>query len=333
MSIIRDIKYFLKGVASVHRQGNKKNIIINATPRGGSTWLMEIIASQPGMKYYDEPFNVRRDNVKRTGLFSGWEDLQPENNNKEKIVTYINALTDNRYPMMNPPPLRKNYRPVTNRIVFKLHELEHMIEELAEQCNCQVIYLVRHPIPNSMSRAVVPRLELFAESTFYKEKYLSGQQDKEIQSLLKNGSELQRHIASWCYENLVALKHTDLSKWLVVSYEELVINSRKCCQMLMKDLELTDFDALLRSIDEPAVNIGMSNQDTLDVMVNDKAMERKKGLVTRWKKKISDVEEDKVFEVLSIFEIDDYKKGDYLPSDRLLNFDNTRELLNKLLPQ
>lgn len=331
MSITADIKYFLKGISSVHRQGDKKNIIINATPRGGSTWIMEIIASQPGMKYYDEPFNVRRDNVKRTGLFSGWEDLQPENNDKEKIVAYMKSLADNRCPVMNPPPLRKNYRPITNRVVFKLHELEHMIDDLAERCDCQVIYLVRHPAPNSISRAVVPRLELFAGSTYYKEKYLSAQQDKAIHAILKDGSDFQRRIVSWCYENLVALKHTDLSKWQVVSYEELVINSRKCCQMLMENLKLTDFNALLKSIDEPAVNIGMSNQDRLDIMINDKKRERKRDLVTRWKQKISDDKEADVFEILSIFEIDDYRKGDFLPSDRLLNFSDTRDLLDSFL--
>ena len=152
MKTIRLFKDIIRTYSNIHTQGTKKNILLNATPRGGSTWVMEIIASQPGMKFYDEPFNIRREIIKKTQLFAGWEDLQPEGCDPGKIISYLKALENNQYGYLNAAPFQKNHRWITNRIVFKVHELEHLITEIADQCNMQVLYLLRHPIPTSLSK-------------------------------------------------------------------------------------------------------------------------------------------------------------------------------------
>ena len=77
-SLINKTKDWIKTISNIHIQGDKKNIFLFATPRGGSTWVMEILASQPGMKYYDEPFSIRRPNVQKVSRFTKWEDLMPE---------------------------------------------------------------------------------------------------------------------------------------------------------------------------------------------------------------------------------------------------------------
>ncbi len=81
MNFKKSVKYLLNIVSNVHIQGEKKNIFIFSTPRSGSTWLMEIIASQSGFKFYDEPFNIRRENVQKAGYFSDWDELL-----REKII-------------------------------------------------------------------------------------------------------------------------------------------------------------------------------------------------------------------------------------------------------
>ena len=171
-------KYLLRSIAGYHIQGNKKNILLKATARGGSTWVMEMIAAQPGFRFHDEPFNIRRESVVKAGLFHTWADLQPENCDHDKVIGFLEALKHNRYRFLNPAPFRKFYRPITRRIVFKIHELEHMIDEIATRCDCHILYLIRHPIPNSLSRSVVPRLEYFLKSDFYRTRYLGDQRMK-----------------------------------------------------------------------------------------------------------------------------------------------------------
>jgi hypothetical protein len=324
---MQELKYLIKSISSWHIQGDKKNIIVNATPRGGSTWLMGLIASQSGMKYYDEPFNIRRDNVQRVGLFKDWSDLLPDNCEKDKVFGLLNDLAKNRYRFMNPPPFRKNHRIVTNRIVFKLHEWEFMINEIAQVCNCQVVYLIRHPIPNSLSREQIPRLDYFIKSAYYRDKYLDASQFNNVKQIYLSGSKLQKYVLSWCFENVDSLKSSDLSDWLIISYEELVLNSDKTCKLLVDHLELDDYASLLKNVSKPALNIALSRQETHEVMRAPDDLKRKRKLITRWKSKIDDDQERLALEVLSIFGLNDYSFGRFTPAKRLLNFANTNGLL------
>ena len=146
----------MRAASNIHVQGSEPNIFLFATARGGSTWVMEIIASQPGMKHYDEPLNVRRDNVAHTGLFPNWPSIMPETGDPERVIRYLNALATGEYRFMNPAPFRPHHRWFTHRIVFKIHELEHLIGRIALECHGQVVYLLRHPIPTTQSRRVLP---------------------------------------------------------------------------------------------------------------------------------------------------------------------------------
>ncbi len=42
----------------VHEQGSEPNILLFATRRGGSTFLMELIAANRGVRSIDQPFEV-----------------------------------------------------------------------------------------------------------------------------------------------------------------------------------------------------------------------------------------------------------------------------------
>ena len=181
-----------------------------ATPRSGSTWVMELLASQPGFKFYDEPFNPRRENVQKTGLFQGWGDFLPESGNDDLFISFLHDLTRNRRKVMNPPPFRRNHRLFTNRIVFKIHALEHMINRVKEELNGKILLLVRHPISTTQSRNVLPRLNYFINSTYYND-LLTDKQKTEIKKIDRSGNDYERGVLSWCYRNLVPLKHADRS--------------------------------------------------------------------------------------------------------------------------
>ncbi len=53
-------------MTSTHRPGALPNVFIFTTPRSGSTWLMELIWSQPGFRCVNEPLDIRDPLVARS---------------------------------------------------------------------------------------------------------------------------------------------------------------------------------------------------------------------------------------------------------------------------
>jgi hypothetical protein len=326
VSVKDELKYLVRSFCNVHRQGANPNIFLFATARGGSTWLMEILASQPGIKYYDEPFNIRRAVVARAGVFTTWDSVMPDTGDPERIVAYLNDIANGRYPFMNPPPFRPHYRFFTNRIVFKVHELEHMMGVVAERCRGQIVYLLRHPIPTTLSRHQFPRLDAFLASSYYARLIGDDARWQEIRRRGSTGSHLQRGTVSWCLENLVPLKHQDF-EGLFVSYEELVLNSKRAAQLLLEKLRFSDRDAMVRAFDQPSTNISMSSAETRSMIQASDEQRRRGYLVSKWRSKISPADERDVAAVLDLFGIDDYRANEVLPHRRWLHFLDTSSFL------
>ncbi len=205
---------------------------------------------------------------------------------------------------MNPQPFRRNYRLINNRIVFKIHEIEHMINIIRDRLNAEIIYLVRHPIANTLSRYTYPRLNYFINSKTYRDKYLSKEQFNNINAIYNNGNHFEKGILSWCYQNLVPLKYFNNKKWITVTYEENVLNSYKLCKLLYSKLKLNNFNKLVAKVGLPATNIRLSTIDTIKIIKGKNNQNRKNKIITKWKEKVSKYDETIAFEILSIFEID-----------------------------
>ena len=53
-----------KSATNLHRPDGSPNVFVFARPRGGSTWLTELILSQPTFKAIDEPLNLRHKRIR-----------------------------------------------------------------------------------------------------------------------------------------------------------------------------------------------------------------------------------------------------------------------------
>ncbi len=316
-------KGLIRAFSNIHHQGDKKNIFLFSTPRGGSTWVMEILSSQPGMKYYDEPFSIRRPNVQKVSRFKKWEDLMPEAEREEDIIQYLRELSNNKIGVMNPTPFRKYWNFYTKRIVFKIHELEHLINPIKEKCNGQILYLLRHPIPTSLSRNVLPRLDLYLNSDFYTKKYLTPEKFIRIKNICETGSKLEQGVIAWCLENILPLKYSDTSDWLFVTYEELLLKPYTVCHVMADKLELEREDLMLKAVDVPSVNIDMSGTHTKKILQDRDTERRRIKMFTKWKNTINDGEEERCFEIMDLFKIDAYTYNNYFANARYLHDDTT----------
>ena len=150
-------KCAVKSATNVHRPDGRKNICLFSTPRSGSTWLMELIWSQPGFKACNEPLDVRSPLVRRYLGITDWLELY-NHSAVPALHKYFQALCEGRLHAIDPVPFRRYYRPVTHRIVFKIiNGAEDRINWFRDTFNGQIVYLARHPIAVSLSREYYPR--------------------------------------------------------------------------------------------------------------------------------------------------------------------------------
>ena len=278
------------------------------------------------MKYYDEPLNLRRPNVASVGVFQDWDAFMPGTGDPARVIRFLQELGTGKYGALNPAPFRPYHRLFTERIVFKMHELEHMMGEVARACSAVILFLLRHPVPTSQSRKVFPRLHLYPVSPYYDQLIDDPSRRREIAGLAESGTHLQRGVVAWCYQNLVPLKKPDFDG-LVVTYEELVLNPVKSRDLLCDRYAFPDRDGMLLAFERPSSNIEMSNSRTLEMMNDADARARRVKLVTKWKGTITPDEERQVSHIMDLFDLDVYDGTSPLAAARYLHFADTPSLL------
>lgn len=319
MGPVNTIKQFAKHKSTFHQPNGERNIFLFSMPRSGTTWLMEMIASQPGFKVVNEPFNLRKEVVKENLGLETWESFfLPEN--QPKVDRYIrNFITGNdtdlrfrRY-----APFSEFWRLRTSRIIFKILFLgEHNISWYTEQFNGQAVYLVRHPIPVSLSREVHPRLRSFLDSPF--RDHFSHEELAYAQSIAQAGDPYACAVLDWCFQNVMALRNRP-KDMLLVTYEQMVLEPETVIQHLVQQFQFTRPDLMFNRLDKASGSTGKSDKESQAVLKDrTKIKENKEWLIKKWKKKITPAQEAITFEILDAFGIDIYQSGRFIPSDSYL---------------
>jgi hypothetical protein len=309
------IKNNLLKLFSAHLPNGSPDVFIFSSPRSGSTWLMEMIMSQPGFKYCDEPFNLRTFAVRKQLGLSKWRDVLSETFLPD-IEKYIESFRKGRpchVKLKHGLPFYRYYRPVTHRIVFKIiHAGEDRMAWFENTFNAHIAYLLRHPIPVSLSRLELPRLHAFLEGEYCR--YFSARQLKFSKRILENGTKMQRGVLIWCLQNMVPL-HNLKSTWAVLTYEQLVMNPVPVIHMLCQKLDLPDSEKMLKALPVPSVTTWQSDRETRRVFSR-KGERRNNFLIEKWRRKIDEREEKQLMSILELFDIDIYKAGSDLPSTK-----------------
>jgi hypothetical protein len=288
-------------LASCHRQGVEPNVFIYSLPRSGSTWLMELILSQPGFRRFNEPLNLRKEFVREHLGITEWSDLHATRSRRD-IERYFARLCTGelRDPRFNfKGPFSRNYRPLTRRTVFKIinggHELIHW---LAESFNGRTVLLLRHPIPVAQSRKSFPELEAIVNSEFVDR--LSGTELTVARSVTKSGSKLAKGILDWCLRNAMALRERKPT-WAIVTYEQLVLDAAPAVFHMSQKLDLPKPERILRRLKIPSRSFQQSTPETQQALRSDRSQNNKRWLVEKWRSAISTDELRQASEIISSF--------------------------------
>lgn len=322
MIIKQLIKNINESIAPIYIKGKEKNIFLFSTPRSGSTWLLELLVREKGMSYCFEPFDIRSPVVKKKlsklGVYS-WNDIYAQNS--ETVLHNYKVLQNSYIKGRNPMPLElkrwktgllsKEYRFLSNRIVFKiLHAFEDKIDWIKDNFDGQILYLIRHPIPVSLSRTVAPRINTFLDSDY--SNHFSSDILKESKKILKKGDLLERKVLSWCFQNAVPLKNLKKS-WTLLTFEELKTEPEKVINHLSYRLNLKSKDAIKKNINITSKTMGINKKD-FDYLNTDVS----KNGIDKWRNQISVDKEKILMDIVNLFGIDIYSFGENMADKKYL---------------
>ena len=307
------VKDIVKPISNVHRPDGRPNVFLFSTPRSGSTWLMELIWTQPGFKYVNEPLNLINARVRRHLGIGDWEELYNVDATP-KLERYFRAFCDGRLGFANPNPLRRNYRPVTHRIVFKeIHGGVDRINWFRDTFSARIVYLLRHPIAVSVSRERVHTRRAFLDSDY--RRHLSREQLVFTEQTLQTGTELEVGVLSWCLQNMVPLRDAT-DDWAIVAYEQLILDPDPVIQYLCRKLELPDPERMWDRLMVPSIVKEKSSKETRQLL-GDRDADKRPRLVDKWRDHLEEDDEIRAMKILEVFHLDHYRAGDVLPAKRV----------------
>lgn len=315
------IKEVIVRFANVHRTGLKKDIFVFDQRRSGSTWIMQLLSSQPGIKYSAEPLYLPRWNFYKQKLPQRQDSkfMHLEISGEKILKRYFSGILNGKI-QVSPPwnIFDKDYNFFTNRSVVKICNGLSLINWFEENFDIQIVYLVRHPISTALSiinQGWPDTAGAFLNNKFFTETYLNKRQLEFAKDIKRYGSRLQCLVIEWCLENLVPLRSLQKrsNDWIVVTYEELVMNPEKVIDILCEKLDLEDKNKIKKKIFQPSMSVDKLTHQHIESKNNEY-------LLKRWKDRVSEREERQVFKILKRFGIDAYNYGDFMPCSSLLHF-------------
>ncbi|MEP2023981.1 MAG: sulfotransferase [Reichenbachiella sp.] len=309
--IRRSYRNFYVLLIKVYRWANNleprdltENIYLFSDPRGGSSWLSQILENVDNRTVIWEPFHPTRGllkpslglNSKNGSRFSIPENVEwPEAREQfesifkgEKINGYSISATPSKYFIDKP-------------YVVKFIRANGALPWITKQFDIKAIHLLRHPISTALSQIKAFKSKrttgpLKIPNLRYTEHYAI-----HFEFLQTLSSHLENQVALWCIHNKEALDHKD-KKWYTLYYEELLIDPVK---------ELTKINSFCDFSNTEVLKEAMSKKSRTDFAGDLRKSTTEQ--LSKWRNFVSDVELNQVQRVLDYFEIKIYSTSSDRP--------------------
>lgn len=299
---------------SRHRPGPGKNIALFATRRGGSTWLMEVVAVNRGIRYIDQPLGLHRSapgHIHRLPLRERSQFVSLEGEDEARVRAFVSALLDGSLAINAPwEPWHPTFHRRTDRVVLKILAAKPLIDWFDRTFNLHIVYSTRHPIPTALS---ILRNEwgltaqAYLRDAHFAATYLDQPQLDFAWDVLRHGSPLQQHVLNWVLENLVPLRLLpQRPHWLYVPYEQTVLDPDGTIALLAENLDLPDVDRMRKQVHA-------ASRSTRRLVSTYDPAEEARGRLRAWRRHVSEEEEREAMALLERFEIDLYRRGEDVP--------------------
>jgi hypothetical protein len=319
------VKLFIKTILSKVHSHRKQlpDVIIFTLIRSGSTLLLEILNSDKNRKSVSEPLSLTSDNKKILNKYISSDavsDRYTDLTDKEKdaLFRYFSELSEGKTAnsFYWTDLFSKQHSRKTIGSIFKTHKITYLFDDFMRHFQAKGIYLLRHPIPVSLSRIKV-------NGDTYAEKYLQAQKiqatisaeaKQMTHSILENGSLLEKFVLSWCFENLVFFNQLSSGQLpdnlYFISFEELISEPEVFIPKLCEKTGIKFSDKMIDTVHRPSHGTVHSSRETIQEIQNKNNIH----ILKKWKKEISPKEEQKCLRILQTFGINYYTEKTVLPS-------------------
>lgn len=286
-----------KSFLSIYKPCCEGPVILFASPRGGSTWASELIASQPGFWPVSEPLNVRLPWVRQRLGLDSFGALYGQSADKH-IRDYYKNIFAGRYPELKLRPGQPYYHPITRRIVVKENQggLDR-IPWFEDSFNANIIHLLRHPIAVALSREVFPLLADF-QSCALRERFTVDQL-RLADDLIAHGNHLQQGVLAWCLHHVPALQDRRPT-WVQLTYEQTLLHPTAVIKELAEKLHLPDTARMLEQISKPSLVTRKSDPATRALLEQGADAQ---ALICKWLPRVSLNERKRVEDILQVFTV------------------------------
>ena len=298
--IVQQVRDFPYKVISRFKNLRPENAIsLFCDPRGGSTWLAEVLNAIPNSMIVEEPLSLGNvPELKKLGF--SWRQYIPENEIWSEAKSVFQLLLEGR--KLNARICRINSIvevKKSDQLILKIIRGKALLPWYVRQFDFKYkpLVMVRHPFAIAASllnhsswnypfkKLVVPEGPF---NEFYKnhKDFLGALQTKEEQLT-----------ALWCMVNNVVLNHPDNDhSWITINYENLVLEPQKYFQKIF-DLWGMDLpEELMKRISVPSTSTKGKRSVEPDKLISD------------WKKKLTEKQISRLQKVLDHFEVDYYNK-------------------------
>jgi hypothetical protein len=332
MSLKLVVKSILSKIHSHQKQ--LPDVIIFTLIRSGSTLLLEILNTDKNRKSVSEPLSLTPDNRKILKKYLNSDTIAERyidlsSSEQEALFRYFADLSEgktaNSYYWSD--LFSKSHAFKSAGSIFKTHKITYLFDDFLQHFqSAKGIYLLRHPIPVSLSRRRI-------KGDHYIEEYLKAQkihaavssEAKQItDSILEKGSLQEKLILSWCFENFVFFDQLSKNRLpdnlYFISFEELVSEPETYIPKLCKKTGITFSEAMIDAVNRPSHGTVHSSKETIQQIQNKNNIQ----ILQKWKKQISPGQEKSCLKILQAFGINYYAENVVLPTIKSNIFDNRK---------
>jgi hypothetical protein len=299
-----------------HRQGPRRNICLFATRRGGSTWLMEVIGANKGVRSLDQPFSsstgtLTAGQFRAMPKFDGGMVVALDEDQEAPFRAYVDRVMNGALPVNAPTRFwSREFDFRSERLLLKITDTNAMIDWFAQHYDVDIVYLSRHPIPQALScirNGWTLNVGPFLRSRRFCETHLDSDLVDYAHHVFATGNDLDRFVLNWTLENIVPMRLLDdRPDWTYLSYEHCVLEPERAVRGVAHALGLTDVAAMERALGQASRSSGLSADATVArIRTGDTGY-----LVGRWRQTVDAEQEKRLMAIVERFGIHRYRAGD-----------------------
>lgn len=306
--------------AALNRLNNfdpAEDLLIVSSPRGGSSWLMELIATTPGTAVLWEPlhpYGVRAARV--SALRHAWRQHIPENVDWPEARRAFDMIL--RGKIMNGWTASQTSMTrflSAKRMLVKFCRVHTMLPWLINNFRFRYapVYLVRHPFAVVASQLREPEWKHGNPAFVIPDAPHNEFYEQHRAFLHRLSSEEEVRVADWCLSNLYLLRHPMNDRaWITVHYEHLLTEPAREIHRIYKRWQLPVPRNILDKVESPS--------KTTNHATSVRGVERQ---LNKWKLFFDKMQIERMTAVLDYFQTEIYCSEDAAP---VLVRDERREI-------